>query len=92
MISAILNIGQGVEQDWLLNVLDNSRAQHSVLLQPGEMLWYESARVVHGMVNECKISRSCCHLGQFVFDILMKNFLLLNKSITVINTIKCFIA
>merc|ERR1739838_376862 len=48
VVSAILNIGQSVEEDWPLYILDNSGAPHSVLLQPGEMLWYESARVVHG--------------------------------------------
>ena len=48
VVSAILNIGQSVEEDWPLYILDNSGAPHSVLLQPGEMLWYESARAVHG--------------------------------------------
>ena len=48
MISAILNLGQSVSRDWPLFIQDNSGAQHSVLLQPGEMLWYESARLVHG--------------------------------------------
>ena len=48
VISAILNLGQSVSRDWPLHILDNSGAQHSVLLQPGEMVWYESARLVHG--------------------------------------------
>jgi len=48
VISAILNLGQSVTHAWPLHILDNSGAQHSVLLQPGEMLWYESARLVHG--------------------------------------------
>ena len=34
VISAILNIGQEVKE--------------SVVLDPGEMVWYESARAVHG--------------------------------------------
>ena len=54
VISAILNIGQDVEEDWPLYILDNSGAPHSVLLQPGEMLWYESARAVHGRPRHFK--------------------------------------
>ena len=69
VISAILNIGQvcqawqlqsryqssqAVEEDWPLYILDNSGAPHSVLLQPGDMLWYESARAVHGRPRHFK--------------------------------------
>ena len=48
MISAILNIGQSVTKEWDLHILDNSGAAHAVTLLPGEMIWYESARLLHG--------------------------------------------
>ena len=48
VISAILNIGQKVDEDWPLYILDNRGREQVVLLQPGEMVWYESARAVHG--------------------------------------------
>ena len=48
VISAILNIGQSVTREWELHILDNSGAAHAVTLLPGEMIWYESARLLHG--------------------------------------------
>merc|ERR1712240_376005 len=48
VISAILNIGQSVEEDWPLYVIDNDGEQQQVVMKPGEMVWYESARVIHG--------------------------------------------
>ena len=48
MISAILNIGQSVSREWELHILDNTGAAHAVTLLPGEMIWYESARLLHG--------------------------------------------
>ena len=37
VISAILNIGQQVEQPWPLNILDHRGGEHTVLLQPGQV-------------------------------------------------------
>ena len=48
VISAILNIGQAVREDWPLYIRDNDGVNHAVVLAPGEMIWYESARAVHG--------------------------------------------
>jgi len=48
VISAILNIGQNVTEDWPLFVRDNQGEDHVVTMQPGEMVWYESATVIHG--------------------------------------------
>ena len=71
VISAILNIGQDVEEDWPLFLRDHrgedhvvmrhvsrvtpwsrvrlrSRVTCQVILTPGDLVWYESARVVHG--------------------------------------------
>ena len=46
VISAIINVDQDVDQDWPLYIQDHEGVTHKVFLQPGEMLWYESARLV----------------------------------------------
>ncbi len=48
IISAILNIEQDVDTDWPLEIEDNFYRRHRVMLHPGDMLLYESARVLHG--------------------------------------------
>jgi len=48
VISAILNIDQKVSEDWPLYIKDNNGEDHAVFIKPGQMLWYESARLVHG--------------------------------------------
>lgn len=47
-VSAILNIAQDVSTDWPLTIEDHLYRQHSVTLQPGEMLLYEGTRLSHG--------------------------------------------
>jgi len=54
VISAILNIGQSVEEDWPLFIVDNAGANHAVTLEAGEMIWYESARAIHGRPDPFK--------------------------------------
>jgi len=51
VISAILNVGQKVDVDWPLFIKDNEGGDHQVVLEPGEMIWYESARLVHGRME-----------------------------------------
>jgi len=48
VISAILNIGQSVSTAWPLYIVSNDGTNHAVTMEPGEMVWYESARAVHG--------------------------------------------
>jgi prolyl 4-hydroxylase len=48
IISAIINVAQDVNQDWPLQIDDNYYRQHQVLLKPGEMFFYEGARLLHG--------------------------------------------
>lgn len=48
ILSAIVNIEQDVEEEWPLEIEDNVYRSHEVYLQPGEMLLYESARLLHG--------------------------------------------
>jgi len=44
----IINIDQVVKHDWPLIIEDHFYRRHSVLLKPGEMVFYESARLKHG--------------------------------------------
>ncbi len=39
-----MNIGQTVDTDWPLEIMDHEGGAHRVFLQPGEMVWYESRR------------------------------------------------
>ena len=50
VVSLIINIGQEVDQgrDWRLDILDNNGRGHQVVLNKGQMLLYESARLPHG--------------------------------------------
>jgi len=48
VISVIMNIAQEVQEDWPLNIKDHQGKEHTVYLKAGEMLWYESAKLVHG--------------------------------------------
>ena len=52
VVSAIMNIGQSVTNDWDLHLLDNGGQHHTVILQPGDMVWYESARLLHGRPDQ----------------------------------------
>merc|ERR1719369_912889 len=54
VISGIVNIGQKVEQDWPLYMLDRNGDTHRVILHPGEMVWSESARVIHGRPEQLR--------------------------------------
>ncbi len=44
MISAVIQVGQKVDKPWPLNIIDYNKTAHNVVLEPGEMVWYESAR------------------------------------------------
>jgi len=48
VISVIINIAQKVNEPWPLYIMDHAGKPHQVSLEPGEMLWYESAKLVHG--------------------------------------------
>ena len=48
VILVIINVEQEVEEDWPLFIQDNRGEDHEVILRPGEMIWYESARLIHG--------------------------------------------
>ena len=48
IISVIINVGQQVEQDWPLVIIDHYGRTHNIILKPGEVLFYESAKCYHG--------------------------------------------
>lgn len=48
IVSAILNVGQEVVEDWPLVIDDNYYRSHSVVMEPGDALFYEGARLTHG--------------------------------------------
>lgn len=51
IISAIINVGQKVEQPWPLDIMDHRGTHHKILMKPGDLVWYESATVLHGRVE-----------------------------------------
>ena len=48
IISAIINIHQELEEDWPLIIDDHFYRKNKVILEPGEVIFYESARLSHG--------------------------------------------
>mmetsp|Transcript_23436 Transcript_23436/g.56578 ORF Transcript_23436/g.56578 Transcript_23436/m.56578 type:complete len:294 (-) Transcript_23436:1363-2244(-) len=46
--SAIINVGQDVDEDWPLEVYDHDGRAHNITMQPGDMVLYESHTVLHG--------------------------------------------
>ncbi len=48
IISAIINVDQDVNEDWPLVIEDNYYREHYLILKPGEMVFYEGARLKHG--------------------------------------------
>jgi prolyl 4-hydroxylase len=53
-VSAILNIGQEIQQDWPLQIASHDGTVHEVLMEAGEMVLYESAKAIHGRVVPLK--------------------------------------
>lgn len=48
VVSAIINIDQVVDEEWPLIILDHQDREHSILMKPGDMLLYESSKLLHG--------------------------------------------
>ena len=48
IIGAVLNIEQQSDVDWPLEIEDHTVKKHSLILNPGELLLYESALLEHG--------------------------------------------
>jgi len=61
VVSAIINVDQEVEQDWPLLILDHSDNEHRVVMRAGDMVLYESAKLLHGrpgVLMSCSCIRS----------------------------------
>ena len=54
VVSAVINIEQDVDQDWLLQIEDHHYRTHKIRLQPGQILMYEGARLLHGRPEPLK--------------------------------------
>ncbi|SVD82600.1 uncharacterized protein METZ01_LOCUS435454, partial [marine metagenome] len=64
IISAIINVDQEVDEVWPLIIEDNYYRKHQVLLKPGEVVFYESARLYHGRpipLKGSKFANIFCH-------------------------------
>lgn len=48
VVSCIINVDQDVEEDWQMLILDHDDNEHWVTMKPGDMLLYESAKMLHG--------------------------------------------
>ena len=48
VISAILNIDQDVHEAWPLEIYDHDGMPFNTTIEPGEMIVYESATLIHG--------------------------------------------
>eukprot|EP00730_Choanoeca_flexa_P002753 TRINITY_DN11163_c0_g1_i1.p2 TRINITY_DN11163_c0_g1~~TRINITY_DN11163_c0_g1_i1.p2 ORF type:complete len:361 (+),score=51.14 TRINITY_DN11163_c0_g1_i1:1345-2427(+) len=47
VISSIVHIASDVDEPWALVISDNQGVEHAVSLRPGQMLFYESAKLPH---------------------------------------------
>jgi prolyl 4-hydroxylase len=48
VVSAIINVDQDVDEDWPLLILDHADNEVNLVMQPGDMVLYESAKLLHG--------------------------------------------
>lgn len=48
VISGIVNVAQEVSKPWPLEILDHKGKLHEVNMDPGDLLFYESAKLLHG--------------------------------------------
>jgi hypothetical protein len=48
VVSGIINVNQSTDADWPLEILDHDGVLHSVVMSPGDLLLYESAKLLHG--------------------------------------------
>lgn len=47
-VSAIMNVDQDIDEDWELEIFNLDGEMKRVAMQPGEMVFYESAKCMHG--------------------------------------------
>lgn len=64
IISAIINVAQQVNEPWPLVIDDHQENEHKVYLKPGEMIFYEGAKLQHGRpipFNGVEFANIFCH-------------------------------
>ena len=54
VVSAIINIGQQVDEEWPLVIHIHNGQEHSLVMEPGDLLLYESAKLPHGRPSVLK--------------------------------------
>ena len=47
IISGIMHVDRQVDEPWPIHIINNTGHEHAVDLKPGQMLFYESARLAH---------------------------------------------
>ena len=47
-VCVVINVDQDVDEPWPLLILDHDDNEHFVEMQPGDMVLYESAKLLHG--------------------------------------------
>ena len=52
IISAIINVDQDLDKEWPLLIEDHYYRKHEVYLKPGEVVFYEGAKLLHGRPKE----------------------------------------
>ena len=53
--SLIINVDQaGVREPWMLEIYDFANRLHEIEMQPGDIVYYESARCLHGRMSALK--------------------------------------
>ena len=48
-----------VDEDWPIVILDHDYNEHSVIMKPGDMLLYESAKALHGRTGKQAMDLLC---------------------------------
>jgi len=57
VLSMIINVEQEVNEEWPLYVYDHFYRLHKIILAPGEVVFYESAKIAHGRPEALKGKR-----------------------------------
>lgn len=64
IISAIINVDQETSVDWPLVIEDNYYRTHHIMIKPGEVIFYEGGRLLHGrpiMFEGHSFANMFCH-------------------------------